>query len=162
MTKLHSFHIPVMGIGFTIDSPLKVSKYGIDSVISLVDDILLEKLRKMYCSKYERTYIEISEKAEDFRAKRITAYLNLIQELALSKFEELKNFTSESTSEVKKYIAMLPDSSKVKQELNIPIIVGGGIRSKTELDLVYKAGADLVVIGTAFEEDESFINELKK
>lgn len=116
MTKLHSFHIPVMGIGFTIDSPLKVSQYGIDSVISLVDDILLEKLRKMYCDKFERTYTEITEKAEDFRAKRITSYLNLIQELALNKFEDLKNFTSESTTEVKKYFAMLPDSSQVKQE----------------------------------------------
>ena len=48
MQKSHSFHIPVMGIGFTIDTPLKVSKYGIDSVISLVDDVLLEKIRKSY------------------------------------------------------------------------------------------------------------------
>ncbi len=47
MTKAHSFHIPVMGIGYTVDTPLKVAQYGIDSVISLVDDILLEKLRKM-------------------------------------------------------------------------------------------------------------------
>ena len=44
MTKTHSFHIPVMGIGFTIDTPLKVSQYGIDSVISLVDDIMIETL----------------------------------------------------------------------------------------------------------------------
>ncbi len=55
--KLHSFHIPVMGIGFTIDTPLKVSHLGIDSVISLVDDILLEKLRKMYCDTFERNAI---------------------------------------------------------------------------------------------------------
>jgi len=71
LLKAHSFHIPVMGIGFTIDTPLKVSQYGIDSVISLVDDILLEKLRKMYCGKYELPYNEITEKTEDFRAKRI-------------------------------------------------------------------------------------------
>ena len=45
MKKGHSFHIPVMGIGFTIDTPLKVAQYGMDSVISLVDDILIEKLR---------------------------------------------------------------------------------------------------------------------
>jgi len=30
----HSFHIPVMGTGFTIDTPLKVARYGISSVIS--------------------------------------------------------------------------------------------------------------------------------
>ncbi|MBO6880842.1 geranylgeranylglyceryl/heptaprenylglyceryl phosphate synthase [Winogradskyella sp.] len=52
--------------------------------------------------------------------------------------------------------------SKVKQELNIPLIVGGGIRSKTELESAYKAGADLVVIGTAFEEDGAFFDELNK
>ncbi|WP_400076263.1 geranylgeranylglyceryl/heptaprenylglyceryl phosphate synthase [Winogradskyella sp. R77965] len=52
--------------------------------------------------------------------------------------------------------------SKVMQELNIPLIVGGGIRSKIELESAYKAGADLVVIGTAFEQDETFFDELKK
>ncbi|WP_299890305.1 geranylgeranylglyceryl/heptaprenylglyceryl phosphate synthase [uncultured Lacinutrix sp.] len=49
----------------------------------------------------------------------------------------------------------------VKQEVSIPLIVGGGIRNKTQLDNAYKAGADLVVIGTAFEKDESFFNKLK-
>ncbi|SMC54260.1 hypothetical protein [Cellulophaga tyrosinoxydans] len=161
MTKLHSFHIPVMGIGFTIDSPLKVSKYGIDSVISLVDDILLEKLRKMYCSKYERAYIEISEKAEDFRAKRITAYLNLIQELALSKFEELKNFTSESTSEVKKYITMLPDSSKVKQEFH-GFIKNGFSNNEIKLwsDENLKMGSIDVNIMTKVDKD-NYVKKVK-
>jgi len=51
--------------------------------------------------------------------------------------------------------------SLVKQQLKIPIIVGGGIRNKTQLENAYHAGADLVVIGTAFEENESFFEELK-
>ena len=50
----------------------------------------------------------------------------------------------------------------VKEELNIPLIVGGGIKNKKQLENAYQSGADLVVIGTAFEEDESFFNELKK
>ena len=50
----------------------------------------------------------------------------------------------------------------VKKELNIPLIVGGGIRSRQQLDAVFKAGADLVVIGTAFEEDELFFDVLRK
>ena len=54
-------------------------------------------------------------------------------------------------------IAMI---SEVKKELTIPLIVGGGIKSKQQLDQAYNAGADLVVIGTAFEEDESFFNKL--
>ena len=116
MKKTHTFHIPVMGIGFTIDTPLKVSKYGIDSVISLVDDILLEKLRKMYCGKYEIPYNEITEKTEDFRAKRITSYLNLINKLAEKKFEELKNSAQQKGNEIKEYFNMLPDCSIIKQE----------------------------------------------
>lgn len=116
MTTPHSFHIPVMGIGFTIDTPLKVSQFGIDSVISLVDDILLEKLRKMYCTKFEVPYKEISEKIGDFRAKRITAYLNLINDVAQNKFNELRNSAIESGNEIKEYFSILSDTSVVKQE----------------------------------------------
>ena len=50
----------------------------------------------------------------------------------------------------------------VKQELKIPLIVGGGIRSAKQLYKSFDSGADLVVIGTAFEEDENFIKELIK
>lgn len=116
MTNVHSFHIPVMGIGFTIDTPLKVSQLGINSVISLVDDILIEKLRKMYCDKLGKPYIEITDKMSDFRAKRITSYLNLIYDASSAKFEELKNITAQSTSEINKYFSMLPDASGLKQE----------------------------------------------
>jgi len=47
-TNPHSFHIPVMGIAFTIDSPIKIAKYGISSVISIVDDFLIEKMNEYY------------------------------------------------------------------------------------------------------------------
>ena len=49
----------------------------------------------------------------------------------------------------------------VKEALKIPLIVGGGIRNREQLKTAFNSGADLVVIGTAFEEDESFFNELK-
>jgi phosphoglycerol geranylgeranyltransferase len=52
--------------------------------------------------------------------------------------------------------------SAVKQELKIPIIVGGGIRTKKNIEEAYRCGADLVVIGTAFEDDESFFEQIKK
>ena len=116
MSKKHSFHIPVMGIGFTIDTPLKVSHLGIDSVISLVDDILLEKLRKMYSEKFGIPYKEITNKIEDFRAKRITSYLNLINDQAKKKFAEFKHITHDKSHEIKDYFEMLPDSSTLKQE----------------------------------------------
>jgi hypothetical protein len=117
MIKTHSFHIPVMGSGFTIDTPLRVSQYGIDSVISLCDYILLEKMRKMYCDKYKILYKEITENTEDFRAKRITSYLNLINNLAKKKFDEFRNATVKKSNEIKKYFNMLPDSSIIKRKI---------------------------------------------
>ncbi len=116
MKKAHSFHIPVMGIGFTLDTPLKVAQYGMDSVISLVDDILMEKLRMAYCGRYQMPYHEITEKTEDFRAKRITSYLNLINTLVEKKVEELINSANEKKQEIKDYFNMLPDGSHLKQE----------------------------------------------
>ena len=116
MSKKHSFHIPVMGIGFTIDTPLRVSHLGIDSVISLVDDILLEKLRKMYSEKFGIPYKEITDKIEDFRAKRITSYLNMINDQAKKKFAEFKHITHDKRHEIMEYFNMLPDSSTLKQE----------------------------------------------
>lgn len=44
----------------------------------------------------------------------------------------------------------------VSKYINIPLIVGGGIRSKIEIDKAFNAGADMVVIGTAFENDTNF------
>jgi hypothetical protein len=105
-----------MGIGFTVDTPLKVAQYGIDSVISLVDDILLEKLRKMYCELYELPYKEITDKIEDFRAKRITSYLNLLNELTEKKYKELKNATIDKGNELREYLNMLPDGTTLKKE----------------------------------------------
>ena len=46
----------------------------------------------------------------------------------------------------------------VAQNIKVPLIVGGGIRSKQEIENAYKAGADVVVIGTAFENDVNFFN----
>lgn len=50
----------------------------------------------------------------------------------------------------------------VKEALSIPLIVGGGIRNKEQLQQAFDAGADMTVIGTAFEQDISFFDELKK
>ncbi len=46
----------------------------------------------------------------------------------------------------------------VSQNINIPVIVGGGIRSLSEIEKAHNAGADIVVIGTAFENNLNFFN----
>lgn len=118
MSTKHTFHIPVMGTGFTLDTPLKVSPYGMDSVVSIVDDVLIENLRKTYCERFELPYQAITNKIEDFRAKRITSYLNLLQELAEKKFKQIKDSTLETGVEIKTYLSMLPDGSTLKQQFS--------------------------------------------
>jgi phosphoglycerol geranylgeranyltransferase len=46
----------------------------------------------------------------------------------------------------------------VSKRISIPLIVGGGIRSKKQIDEAFNAGADMVVIGTAFENDINFFD----
>ncbi len=57
----------------------------------------------------------------------------------------------------------VPDQviSEVSQNLQIPLIVGGGIRSAKSINEVYRSGADMIVIGTAFENDFNFFNEIE-
>ncbi len=120
MTKQKSpynFHIPVMGIGFTIDTPAKVAHYGISSVISLVDDILVEKMRKFYSEKFELPFEQISSRVDDFRAKRITAYLNVVEKIAKQKLEGLKESILEQGAEFEKYMKLLPDGAELKQKI---------------------------------------------
>lgn len=47
----------------------------------------------------------------------------------------------------------------VAQNIQIPLIVGGGIRSLSQIEKAHHSGADLVVIGTAFENDFNFFND---
>jgi len=118
----HSFHIPVMGLSFTIDSPIKVAQYGISSVISIVDDVLIEKMREFYCNKFNLKFKPITIKDIDFRAERITAYLNLVDKIVREKFNELKNSlsnkSSEISSEIEKYFSLLPSYSELKKKFN--------------------------------------------
>ncbi|WP_395046834.1 geranylgeranylglyceryl/heptaprenylglyceryl phosphate synthase [Flavobacterium sp.] len=47
----------------------------------------------------------------------------------------------------------------VSQNINIPLIVGGGITDFSDIEKIHNAGADLVVIGTAFENNLNFFNQ---
>lgn len=50
--------------------------------------------------------------------------------------------------------------SQVSQNVEIPLIVGGGIRTQQGINSAYDAGADVVVIGTAFENNRHFFRTL--
>ncbi len=110
MYPAHTFFIPVMGTGFSIDTPLKIARYGVSSVISLVDDTFLEQMRKYHCELAAEPYEEIGRKEEDYRAKRTTAYLNLVDRLLKKQVEELQASPFEPDSEITRYYQLLPES----------------------------------------------------
>ncbi|AXB55513.1 hypothetical protein [Flavobacterium fluviale] len=117
MTKkpLHTFHIPVMGLAYTIDSPIRVAQYGISSVISIADDDLIEKMRNFYSTKFNIPYEEITQKFHDYRAERITSYLNLVDKIVKEKFENFKTELAESKTALENFMSMLPNTSDIKK-----------------------------------------------
>lgn len=111
----HTFHIPVMGLAYTIDSPVKVARFGISSVISIVEDRLIEMMRKHYYKSINEEYHPISVHEMDYRANRITDYLNLVKKIVNAQVEKLRNAAFEAGSEIVKYFEMLPEDSTLKQ-----------------------------------------------
>ena len=120
----HTFHIPVLGLAFSIDTPLKVARYGISSVVSIVDDILIERMRKFHAERKGEAFIPIDQKEPDFRARRITAYLDLMEKIVDSQFTSLKQEPFEPGSDITRYFELLPETSPLKvvynQMLEVP------------------------------------------
>jgi len=114
----HTFHIPVMGLSYTIDSPIKVAHLGISSVMSIFEHNFIEKMRKFYSEKFNFPYEPITSKIEDFRAKRITSYLNLVDKIVKENIQTLKNSVNEKSEELEKYFDLLPSYSDLKQRFH--------------------------------------------
>ncbi|HVS94214.1 MAG TPA: hypothetical protein VHE59_19390 [Mucilaginibacter sp.] len=111
----HTFHIPVLGLGFSIDTPLKVARYGISSVISIVDDELIERMREYHSKQHKRPFAPILKSRPNARQLRITAYLNLVDDLVKEQFERLKSQPFEEGSDITRYFELLPESSPLRQ-----------------------------------------------
>lgn len=106
----HTFHIPVMGTGYMIDAPLRVSRYGLSTAISLVDDFLIEQMRRFHCEREGEPYEPIADDEPDARARRITAYLDLLDRLVKAQTEVLRAGPFEPGSQITRYFEMLPES----------------------------------------------------
>ena len=113
----HRFHIPVMGTGFTIDTCLKVARFGIHSVLSLGDDEMIERVREYHCREYGFHYEEIAGGSGDHRARRITAYLNQLNLLVNDQFEILRHQPFETEEDITRYFTLLPEG-QLKTEYN--------------------------------------------
>ncbi|HYK77277.1 MAG TPA: hypothetical protein VEV16_09890 [Daejeonella sp.] len=112
----HTFHIPVLGLAFSIDTPLKVARYGISSVVSIVDDILIERMRKFHSEKAGEIFTPIHQDEPHFRSRRITAYLNLLQKIVDRQFEKLRQEPFIPGTDISRYFNLLPDHSILKQQ----------------------------------------------
>lgn len=112
----HTFHVPVMGTGFTIDSPLRIGKFGISTVVSLVDDNLIEKVRREYAKKWDMPYERIRSKSGLDRARRITAYFNLIADILERQIATIRALPFEPGNDKAKYFELLPHGSPLKQD----------------------------------------------
>jgi hypothetical protein len=127
--NIHQFHIPVMGTGHSIDSPIRVAHLGINSVISVVDDLLLEKIRKYYCNLHDLPYVNIPRSAPDGRALRVTAWLDLVQTLVSHKFELIREMELFRDNEKDRYFRLLPADHALRSLYNELLNAGSASKS---------------------------------
>jgi hypothetical protein len=127
----HLFHIPVMGTGHSIDSPVRVAHLGIHSVISVVDDLLCEKIRKHYSGEFNIPYKNIPRSALDGRAERITAYLDTVADIVSQKFSDLKSHSLFEGTEKDRYFSLLPDENPLKKSYEAIASVTDKVKQST-------------------------------
>ena len=158
---IHTFHIPVMGLAFTIDTPIRVAHFGISSVISIVDDELIEKMDRFYSNLYRFPFSEISQKIQDYRAKRITSYLNLVDKIVKRKFENFKAEMVENVKTLESFAAMLPSTSALKMKLEALILESFATKDSIRLFLNenLRPGDIDVNIMTKVDKDNYIKNE---
>ncbi|MES2778945.1 MAG: hypothetical protein V4651_03510 [Bacteroidota bacterium] len=115
MTTQHTFHIPVLGLAYSIDTPVKVARFGISSVMSVVQDELVEQMRQFHSAKNNIAFHPVFKTTFDYRAKRITEYLNLVKELVNKQIDILKLESFTAGTEITKYFTLLPDQNILKK-----------------------------------------------
>lgn len=119
---VHKIHIPVMGICYTADTPVRVAHLGITSVISLVDDGLLEEYRMAYA---ERLGLDLGS-PQTARIGRIRSYLDFVADEVERKFNRLCAGRFDGGSDKDLYFLMLPLDSPLRVEYD-------GVFAKTGL-----------------------------
>ncbi|PUZ23413.1 hypothetical protein DCC81_23840 [Chitinophaga parva] len=112
---MHTFHIPVMGLAYTIDTPVKVAPFGISSVISIIEDRLIETMRQHYYTVRKEPFHPISTQQPDYRAKRITDYLNLVNRMVQEQLAAIKQMEFKPGTALVQYFEMLPPHHPLKQ-----------------------------------------------
>jgi len=150
----HEVHIPVMGTGHSADTPIRVAHLGISSVISLVDDILLERLRKYYSEMYDLPYTQIPRSDIDGRSKRVKAYLNSVKDIVQIKLDAIKALPFFASNDKAKYFELLPNDSEMKQQYeNLLQMQESDERAKIEAELTDKMVAGSIDVNIMVKLD---------
>ncbi len=136
---IHSFHIPVLGLAYSVDTPVKVAPLGISSVASIVDDILLERMREHYAEQEGFHFEPVSDKTPGFRSKRVTAYLDMMQRLIDERFEQIRSSKLADGGQLARYFELLPDASSLKQQYVLWLGMEPGT-ARDELEKALKSG----------------------
>jgi len=110
----HTFHIPVMGTGFSLDTPLRVGRFGISSVMSIVDDALIERVRRHHATRAGLPYAAIGALEPDGRARRITAWLDLVHDLLDRQMNALRALPFSPGNDKTKYFELLPTDAPLR------------------------------------------------
>lgn len=133
---MHTFHIPVLGLGYSVDTPVKVAPFGISSVASIVDDEMIERMRKHHALLNGEVYTPITAGADDFRSRRITAYLNLMDRIVDRRFRSLRLQPFEEGTDITRYFRLLPETAALKQRYRQMLALPAGKeRGKLESEL---------------------------
>jgi hypothetical protein len=134
----HTFHIPVLGLGYSVDTAIKVSRFGISSVASIVDDELVERMRKKYYLQQRMQYIPIDKSEPDYRSRRITDYLDLMDWIVNEQFAELRRQPFGQGNDIDRYFDLLPEKSSLKKRFRNLLAMPEG-KEKMRADLALRS-----------------------
>lgn len=123
-----------MGIGFTIDTAIRLAPLGIDSAISLVNDDVIEAARAHHCRKRLLPYDAIAKNTPDARARRITAYLNLVHDLVVQDTQRVKASSFDEGGQLARYFDLLPSDSVLRLRYRAAIALPKGRERQQELE----------------------------
>lgn len=128
--RTHRFHIPVMGTGHSIDTPLRVAKWGISSVISLVDDILVEQVHRLHAQRLGMAFEAVDVRAPRARAERIRRYLDFLHQQVVAQLDAIRLQDFSEGSEKTRWFRMLPESSPLKSAWKAMLALPAGSEAR--------------------------------
>ena len=151
----HTFHIPVLGLAYTIDTPIKVARFGINSVVSIIEDHLVEQMREYYSLVEGVKYEAISDNDDDYRARRITGYLNLMNMIVNRQMDEIRKEPFQKGQDIVRYFELLPNDSPLRIMYEQMLSAEGSEKKKLQDELRTKMVAGSIDINIMTKLDRT-------